>query len=63
MAVPRSITSGLVSRLARGDVPQVEIPKVLSTIFDATDYKYSIEHLPEQDLETWVERLDQVYLL
>ncbi|KAF9643105.1 kinase-like protein [Thelephora ganbajun] len=60
MAAPHNTTYGLVCRLARGNVPQVEIPQVLSTIFDSPDYKSSMQRLPEQDLRMWVERLDQI---
>ena len=60
MADPRNATYKLIYHLARGNVPQVEIPQVLPTIFDARDYKYSVQQLSEQDLRMWVERLDQV---
>jgi len=60
MAAPRNTTYKLIYHLARGNIPQVEIPQVLPTIFDARDYKYSIQQMPEQDLKMWVERLDQV---
>ena len=62
MATPRNTTYELIHHLGRGNVPRTEIPQVLSTIFDARDYKHSIQQLPEQDLGMWVERLDQVYL-
>lgn len=60
MAAPRNTTYELIHHLAGGRVPQAEIPQVLATIFDAKDYKHSIQQLPEQDLRLWVERLDQV---
>ena len=44
-----------------GDIPQSDIPRVLSSIFDAQDYKRTIEQLREQDLRMWVDGLDQVY--
>ena len=61
MAAPRNTTYELIHHLARGNVPTVEIPQVLSTIFNARDYKNSMQTLPEQDLKIWVERLDQVF--
>jgi len=61
MATPRNTTYELIYHFTRGNIPQIEIPQALSTIFDAPDYKYSIQQLPEQDLRMWVERLDQVY--
>ena len=62
-APPRNTTYELIHHLARGNIPTIEIPQVLSTILDARDYKHSIERLPEQDLRMWVENLDQVYRL
>ena len=41
----------------------MEVPQVLSTIFDAEDYKVTMRDLPEEDLRMWVEALDQVYQL
>jgi len=61
MAPPRSVAYGLVCHLVKDNATHAEISKALSTIFDATDYKYSIENLPEKDLKMWVDRLDQVY--
>ena len=63
MAAPQNATYDLICNFARGNIPPVEIPKVLSTIFDAPDYKPSIQLLQEQDLGMWVERLDQVCCL
>jgi len=60
MAAPRNTTPDLIYHLGSGNVPQIEIPQVLSTIFDAPDYKSSINQLPEQHLRMWVERLDQI---
>lgn len=60
MATPRNTTYELIHHLARGNIPTEEIPQVLSAIFDAKDYKLSIQQLPEQDLRMWVENLDQV---
>ena len=62
MDVPHN-TSELVYHLSRGNVPQADIPQVLSKIFDAPDCKYIVNQLPEEDLRMWVERLDQVYRL
>lgn len=60
MAAPLNATYELVCRFARGNIPQVEIPQALSTIFDSPDYEFSIQQLPDEDLRKWVERLDQV---
>lgn len=60
MAAPRNTTYELVLHLARGNVPPSEIPQVLSTVFDAQDYKSSLTQLRGDDLKMWVERLDQV---
>ena len=60
MAAPQNTTYELIYHLSRGSVPPAEIPQVLSTIFDARDYKPSIQQLQERDLGMWVERLDQV---
>lgn len=61
IATPRNATYELIWHIGRGNIPQNEIPRVLSEIFDSRDYKRSIEQLPGNDLEMWVERLDQVY--
>ena len=60
MAAPRNTTYELIYHLSRGSIPPAEIPQVLSTVFDARDYKPSIQRLHEPDLRMWVERLDQV---
>lgn len=60
MAAPRNTTYELIYHLTRGNIPPAEIPQVLSTIFDARDYKQSIQQLQEHDLMMWVEHLDQV---
>ena len=60
MAALRNTTHGLVQNVANGNVAPAEIPRALSTIFDARDYKSSIEQLQEPVLRLWVERLDQV---
>ena len=60
MAAPRNTTYELIYHIGRGNIPEAEVPQVLSTIFDARDYKYFMQQLPEQDLGMWVERLDQV---
>ena len=60
MAAPRNSTYELIIHLSRGSVPPAEIPQVLSTVFDARDYKHSLKKLQEPDLRLWVERLDQV---
>ena len=60
MASSRNTAYGLVCRVARGNVSQIEIPQALSTIFDSPDYETSIQGLPEEDLKMWIERLDQV---
>ena len=64
MAAPpgRKTTYELIYHFGRGNVPQNEIPLVLSEIFDSDPlgYKRSIEQLQGKDLEMWVERLDQV---
>ena len=58
------LTYRLIYHLTRGDdVPWAEIPRLLPSIFDAPDYKFSVSQLSEPDLRTWVERLDQVSLL
>ena len=59
MAASHNTTSEVV-RLATDKVQRSEIPKVLSTIFDAKDYKDSILQLQEKDLRMWVDRLDKV---
>lgn len=59
-APPRNTTYELIYHLARGNVPQGEIPQVLPPIFDARDYKYTVEQLSDQDLRMWVDSLDQV---
>jgi len=61
MADHPNTTQGLVIHLARDSFPPAEIPQVLSTTFDAGDYKISIDLLGDPDLRMWVERLDQVY--
>ena len=58
---PRNTTYELIHHLGRGSIPKLEVPQVLSTIFDAKDYKVTIHDLPEEDLRMWVEALDQVY--
>ena len=63
MAAPPNTTDALVSRLARGNTPPIEIPQALSAIFDSPDYETSIQKLSGKDLEMWVERLDQVRYL
>jgi len=63
MGAFRNTTYELIYHLTRGNVPQAEIPQVLHAIFDARDYKYSIQGLSEQDIGMWVECLDQVYRL
>ena len=60
MDSPRKTTHELVYHIGRGNFPPAEIPQVLSTIFDARDYKYCIQQLSEKDLGMWVEHLDQV---
>ena len=60
MAAPRNKTYDLIIHLSRGSIPPAEIPQVLSTVFDARDYKRSLEKLQEPDLRLWVEHLDQV---
>jgi len=59
-APPRDATYKLIYHLARGNVPQGEIPQVLPQIFDARDYKYTVEQLSDQDLRMWVDGLDQI---
>ena len=62
MAVPHNTTYELIYHLTRGNVPPAETPQVLSTIFDAPDYKHSwIQQLREHDLRMWVERLNRVF--
>lgn len=62
MAAPRNTTYELIYHVGRGNIPQTEVPQVLSSIFDAQDYKLSIQkQLSDQDLAMWVEHLDQVY--
>lgn len=60
---PRITTYEHIRRLGRGSIPRVDVPRVLSTIFDAKDYKVAIHDLPEEDLRLWVEALDKVYHL
>ncbi|KAF9789189.1 kinase-like domain-containing protein [Thelephora terrestris] len=60
MAAPRNTTYELIHHLARGNIPQTDIPQVLSTIFDAPDHKDLVAQLPEQDLRLWTDRLDQI---
>lgn len=60
MSVPRNTTYELIYHFARGNVPPHEIPQVLSTIFNALDYKDALRQVPEQDIVMWVERLDQI---
>ena len=60
MAVPPNKTYDLVYHLTRGNIPPAEIPQVLSMVFDARDYKTSVQRLQEPDLRMWVESLDQV---
>ena len=60
MAAPRNTTYELIHHLARGSIPPADIPQVLSTIFNARDYKSSLKQLHETELRMWVERLDQV---
>lgn len=59
MAASHKTTSEIV-RLATDKVQRSEIPRVLSTIFDAKDYTKSIQQLQEKDLRMWVDRLDKV---
>lgn len=61
LAIPRDMVHELIQHLARGGVPPVKTPSVLSAIFDARDYNQSLQQLPEQGLRGWVDRLDQVY--
>ena len=63
MATSRDATSELIRSLARDSGQRLQIPQVLSTILDSQYYKDSIQNLPEQDLETWAKRLDEVYRL
>ena len=56
-----NITYELLHRFVMGDTPQSDIPSALSSIFNAQDYKWTIEQLREQDLRMWVDGLDQVY--
>ena len=60
MAAPRNTTYELIRRFAGDTIPPTEIPQLLSSIFDARDYKPSLQQLQERDLGMWVERLDQV---
>jgi len=60
MAAPRNTTYELIYHIGRGNVTETEIPQVLSTIFDAPDYKDCTQRLREKDLVMWVERLDQI---
>ena len=58
---PRSFTTyQLVHYLGMGMASPAEIPDVLMKIFNASDYKSSLRHLPDPDLMMWVELLDQV---
>lgn len=61
MSAPRNTPYELVYHVARGNVPQAEIPGALHTIFEAPEYKDLLrKQLAGEDLRLWVERLDEI---